>query len=68
MSETQENKGYISFVCSSCKQEIEASADMAGQVAECPACGVKLVVPSKSQQSSAENVAAKSRTIRIELN
>ena len=63
----EENK-FVSFVCVSCKQELEASADMVGQTVECPACGARLVVmPPEQGPSQAQLDAMKSRTIRIEL-
>ncbi len=59
---------FISFVCSSCKQEIEVATSMIGQAVECPACGAHLVVaPPEQQPTKAQLDAMKSRTIRIEL-
>ena len=62
-----EEKSFVSFICSTCRQEIEASAAMIGQTVECPACGAKLVVAPQEQSSQAQLDAMKSRTIRIEL-
>jgi len=71
-----DENAFVPFVCPSCHQEIEASRDMIGQPTECPACGVKLVVPepaapapeSAESGSTPEQLEAmKSRTIRIEL-
>ena len=66
-----DENNFVAFVCSSCKQELEAPYDMAGQSVECPACGAHLVmVPRPAQQqasSEAQLNAMKSRTIRIEL-
>jgi len=69
-----EENAFIPFVCPSCRQEIEASRDMIGQPTECPACGVKLVVPAEPAAPAADATstpeqleAMKSRTIRIEL-
>ena len=67
---------FISFCCTSCHTEIEASPDLIGEETECPACGTKLIVPDNrddgvvrhAQDDSAKHGgAAKSRTIRIEL-
>lgn len=62
--------GFVSFVCVSCKQELEAPRDMVGQTVECPSCGARLVVmPSETPTPAAQAQmdAMKSRTIRIEL-
>lgn len=68
---------YTSFLCEKCHTEIQASLDMIGQDAECPACGMHLIIPDNrddgivrhgpeiSDKSRAQ--ALKSRTIRIEL-
>lgn len=68
---------YVSFLCKSCGQEIEAPIDMAGSQAECPACGTVMVVPYVSEPGTTQAMsgdvddatmaAFKSRTIRIEL-
>jgi len=71
----------VLFRCPECSQEIEAPADVAGQSAECPACGIILRVPVSSDQgidraphASAVQKAKEtntkeqlSRTIRIDL-
>ena len=75
-----EEEGFISFICPSCRCEIEATPDMIGEQTECPACGVRIVVPNApapgddgvvrhgaDSPSAAHSGAAKSRTIRIEL-
>ena len=71
-------EGFTSFLCPSCRTEIEASPDLIGQETECPACGEKLTVPDcrdagarrhgmgESPDARARQ-AMKSRTIRIEL-
>ena len=79
---TAEEDGFISFVCPSCRCEIEATLDLSGEPTECPACGSRLVVPDTrapapaddgvvrhgpDSPSAAQSGAAKSRTIRIEL-
>ncbi len=69
---------FVSFLCKSCGQEIEAPIDMAGSQDECPACGASILVPYVSEpgttqalrasSASQETIeAAKSRTLRIEL-
>ena len=68
---------FISFRCESCRTEIEASPDMIGQTTECPACGMKIVIPSSNMDDIVRHdawdadpstiEAMKSRTIRIEL-
>ena len=65
-----DDNGFVSFVCVSCRQELEAPSDMIGQAVECPSCGARLVVmpPESGEASSqAQADAMKSRTIRIEL-
>lgn len=63
-----EEKSFVSFICDSCKQEIEAEKEMVGQTVECPACGARLVVrPPEQGPTPAQLDAMKSRTIRIEL-
>ena len=63
----EENK-FVSFICVSCKQEIEAAKEMVGQTVACPACGARLVlVPPEQGPTQAQMDAMKSRTIRIEL-
>ena len=68
---------YTSFLCSSCGTEIQATPDMVGQEAECPACGARLVIPGPGDDGVLRHAAGdddpdslnamKSRTIRIEL-
>jgi len=67
MAENKENEGFVSFFCSGCHQEIEASVDMIGQSVDCPACGEKLTVPAADETPDVLKEALKSRTIRIEL-
>ena len=74
------SKRLISFFCKNCRQEIEAPADLAGQPAECPTCGMTFEVPFfsdpgtlhgsdlESRAPDAKEVEEmKSRTIRIEV-
>lgn len=68
---------FSNFLCESCRTEIHASPDMAGQETECPACGAKIVIPATSADGVIRHLAGddnpdaieamKSRTIRIEL-
>lgn len=68
---------FTDFLCPSCHTEIQASHDMIGQSAECPACGTKLTIPEPSadgivrhgiDELEADAIdGMKSRTIRIEL-
>jgi len=68
---------YTSFLCKKCKTEIQASLDMVGQDAECPACGTKMKIPPPNSDDVVRHCrdeadpdaiqAMKSRTIRIEL-
>ncbi len=44
--------GMISFFCPGCHQEIEATADMAGTVSECPNCGTEFEVPFFSEKGT----------------
>ncbi len=81
MEENETEDGFVSLLCPSCRQEIEASLDMIGQQSECPACGTKISIPATSElgtsrnpfpkipggASEAQRAAMKSRTIRIEL-
>ena len=69
----------ISFFCPNCRQEIEATADMAGTPAECPNCGLTFEVPFFSEAGSihdehrqesgtkAQAQAQKGKTMRIDL-
>ena len=58
----ENNDEFITFMCGACKQEIEATRDMAGIEAECPGCGARIVVPSPEQKQE-----QKRKTIRIDL-
>lgn len=68
---------FSSFLCSKCHSEIQASPDMIGQSAECPACGASIIIPAPDDvgviRHSIDDIdpetveAMKSRTIRIEL-
>lgn len=67
-----DDNSFVSFVCVSCSQELEAPRDLVGQTAECPSCGARLVVMPPEEDASAaaaqpQTDALKSRTIRIEL-
>lgn len=63
-----EENSFVSFICTSCRQEIEAAREMVGQTVECPACGARIVVsPPEQGPTQAQMDAMKSRTIRIEL-
>lgn len=75
-----DERNFVSFLCEGCHTEIEATADMIGETTECPACGVKLVVPDTRElddgvkrhtgteaSDGARTQAMKARTIRIEL-
>ena len=64
-----EESKFVSFVCTTCRQEIEAPAEKIGQTVECPACGAHIVVAPAEEQAptQAQLDAMKSRTIRIEL-
>ncbi len=68
---------FTSFLCSKCHTEIQATPDMIGLTAECPACGFEFVIPAPesdgvirhtSDEIDPETInAMKSKTIRIEL-
>ena len=73
-----EEEQMISFICPTCKQEIEASRDMSGETTPCPNCGAPIVVPAESTSNTlhsadSKNMDAKSlqamkgRTMRIDL-
>ena len=72
-----ETPAFSCFLCNNCKTEIQASADMIGLEAECPACGAKLTIPDAVEDGIGRHElgdddpdavqAMKSRTIRIEL-
>lgn len=67
----------VSFRCPKCRQEIEATVDMVGEVALCPNCATSLVVPSRSESGTLHFLQAKtdphalqamkSRTMRINI-
>ena len=75
----QVEERLISFFCPNCKQEIEATSDMAGTPAECPNCGLTFEVPFFSEAGSihdehrqetetkAQAAAQKGKTMRIDL-
>lgn len=44
-----EEETLISFLCTECRQEIEAPLSMAGTSSECPTCGAGLNVPFDSE-------------------
>jgi hypothetical protein len=82
MSVQASETAFLSFLCPSCHQEIEAPAEMAGQESECPTCAAAITVPERAapgtfwdgqsgqghnEMSQALCDAMKSRTIRIEL-
>jgi nucleoid DNA-binding protein/DNA-directed RNA polymerase subunit RPC12/RpoP len=69
---------FVSFLCKSCSQEIEAPVDMAGSQSECPSCSAIMIIPYVSEPGTSQALRAagadsktveayKSRTIRIEL-
>jgi len=68
---------FTSFRCPHCHTEIQASPDMIGQQAECPACGTSITIPPDESDGvrrhdmddTDESLvnAMKSRTIRIDL-
>ena len=73
-----EEEKLISFFCPNCKQEIEATSDMAGTPAECPNCGLTFEVPffseagsihdeHRQEESKAQIAAQKGKTMRIDL-
>ncbi len=77
-SPQEDAEQFVSFLCKTCGQEIEAPIDMAGSQDECPSCGAVILIPYVSEpgttqtlrQASADPAlidAAKGRTLRIEL-
>jgi nucleoid DNA-binding protein/DNA-directed RNA polymerase subunit RPC12/RpoP len=48
----------VSFCCKKCGQEIEAPLSAAGLLAECPACGASITVPSVSEPGTLHAPAA----------
>ena len=74
--EEPSSEQMVSFICLACKQEIEASRDMAGEKTACPNCGEPLVVPAESTSNTlhaspnadAKTIQAmKGRTMRIDI-
>ncbi len=66
----------ISFFCTACHQEIEATRDMIGEATVCPACGAPIIVPAESEANTIHATqvndpkvlqAMKGRTMRIDL-
>ncbi|MBN1671415.1 MAG: HU family DNA-binding protein [Kiritimatiellae bacterium] len=57
---------YITFRCTSCGQEIEASTDMAESDAACPGCGAVIRVPSTSSISELVQIEDLKETALIE--
>lgn len=47
----------ISFNCPGCQQPIEAPDEMAGQVAQCPACAQEIVIPQSDSDEDIDLVA-----------
>ncbi len=65
-----DENNFVSFVCASCRQELEAPQEKVGQSVECPSCGARIVVTPPETVNTATKAqldAMKSRTIRIEL-
>jgi DNA-directed RNA polymerase subunit RPC12/RpoP len=72
-----QSEQMVSFFCSACNQEIEASRDMIGEATICPACGAPLTVPAESAANTLHDdsqekdpkvlQAMKGRTMRIDL-
>lgn len=70
---------FVTFICQTCGQEIEAPVDMMGLTAHCPTCGSELDVPSElspvdhqpvelGEEAPPVSSSAKSNmTIRIDL-
>ena len=70
-----QDPNFTAFFCPSCRTEIEATLDMAGEETECPACGAKITVPRSNESDGVVRhgngdfnrpESMKSRTIRIE--
>lgn len=63
-----EETSFVSFICPSCRQEIEAPVELIHRETECPACAATIRVPDAHERPSRSQLEAmKSRTIRIEL-
>ena len=72
--------GWVTFACTACGAPLEASTDMRGQRAACPACSAGVTVPLAAETSAASIAAPptarapaaeardlRSTTMRIEL-
>jgi DNA-directed RNA polymerase subunit RPC12/RpoP len=55
----------VTFACPRCNSLLEAPADHAGRVAQCPTCGARLVVPARDPDSPGLGSpgAARARTL-----
>jgi len=70
---------FVTFICQTCSQEIEAPVEMMGMIASCPTCSSQLDVPQElppvveeplQEAGAAPEVSAetkKSMTLRIDL-
>ena len=75
--EDPSSEQMVSFICTACQQEIEASRDMIGETTACPNCGAPLVVPAESASNTLHDTshvidpkvmqAMKGRTMRIDM-
>lgn len=71
------NEEMVSFRCPHCRQEVEASLDMAGEAVQCPNCATAMIVPRTSEPGTlhftgqkvdaGQLQAMKSRTMRIDM-
>ena len=75
-SEDPPQEAMVSFVCPACRQELEASRDMAGETTTCPNCGAPILVPGESASNTLHASpdadpsvvqAMKGRTMRIDM-
>jgi hypothetical protein len=48
----------VMFVCPSCKQQLEAEANMAGSTITCPACQAPIVIPAADPANTRAQVPA----------
>ena len=48
----------VMFVCPSCKQQLEADANMAGSTITCPACQAPIVIPAADPANTRSHVPA----------
>lgn len=48
----------VMFVCPSCKQQLEAEANMAGSTITCPACQAPIVIPAADPANTRSHVPA----------